>query len=515
MPYLKFRKGHASPKALIQYLRREGKHHNPHSVLGYDYLNCSSRADDIIEHRDVWEQMDDTRRAYENDTDYGSLKCRTYQHLIISPNPKDSISLEDLQDLTLGLIEKHFGDFECFIVYHNDNESRIPHAHVVINNTNLETGRRIAPYLTKTKVGTIRNDLQARAKAMGLHSFEQFRGPKSSMTPEDLAREKEEREEGGGFAVYSDFSILDKLDGDQDELDTTRSPGAESEGGKARTSKSGGGGWSASQQAEWKGTAERKCEDKGEYSWVGDIRQRVSAARHMAGSIAEFKHLCHVLGIDIAENKKGDFIYSFANRESRKVSGTKMGTNYSKSGIEKDLAAKGGKVPPKKAKENAVGLLGRIAVKQDASVNSGDKRTIVGFTVKDGADVTMAEVVAALTTNAAYGIQSMEDYARARPVTDSGRDDIAKTKATAAGIGLFDGVEDSRPDLPTVPEVPKDTRELTPAEKAALIAKHYAALGVGGSGKKTAAQDDSKGGKASASSGSGGAVKDKKADKGK
>ena len=29
------------------------------------------------------------------------------------------------------------------IVYHDDNENGIPHAHVVVNNTNVVTGRRL------------------------------------------------------------------------------------------------------------------------------------------------------------------------------------------------------------------------------------------------------------------------------------------------------------------------------------------------------------------------------------
>lgn len=45
--------------------------------------------------------------------------------------------------LTVEWASEHFPDHQVAIVYHDDNEGRIPHAHVVVNNTSLETGRRL------------------------------------------------------------------------------------------------------------------------------------------------------------------------------------------------------------------------------------------------------------------------------------------------------------------------------------------------------------------------------------
>lgn len=40
-------------------------------------------------------------------------------------------------------MRENFGNYEVAVVYHDDNERRIPHAHVVVNNTNLNTGHRL------------------------------------------------------------------------------------------------------------------------------------------------------------------------------------------------------------------------------------------------------------------------------------------------------------------------------------------------------------------------------------
>ena len=43
--------------------------------------------------------MDDTR--WRNDTPWGDKPCRTYEHYVLSPDPKDHVSLNDLRELTV------------------------------------------------------------------------------------------------------------------------------------------------------------------------------------------------------------------------------------------------------------------------------------------------------------------------------------------------------------------------------------------------------------------------------
>lgn len=87
--------------------------------------------------------MDGTRSRWRNDTPWGGRPCRTYKHYVLSPDPKDHVGLDDLRELTVSWAREHFGDYEVAIVYHDDNAGHIPHAHVVVNNTDIVTGRRL------------------------------------------------------------------------------------------------------------------------------------------------------------------------------------------------------------------------------------------------------------------------------------------------------------------------------------------------------------------------------------
>ena len=116
-------------------------------ALAKDFFNLSVDERDGYgdEDKDIrWaDEMDATRRAFGNDTPFGAMRARTYKHFIISPDPEDGIDLEALRELAKAWALEHFADFQVAIVYHDDNASRIPHAHIVVNNTNLETGKRM------------------------------------------------------------------------------------------------------------------------------------------------------------------------------------------------------------------------------------------------------------------------------------------------------------------------------------------------------------------------------------
>ena len=62
---------------------------------------------------------------------------------MLSPDPKNHVKLDALRELTVAWVREHFSEHEVAIVYHDNNAGRIPHAHVVVNNTNVVTGRRL------------------------------------------------------------------------------------------------------------------------------------------------------------------------------------------------------------------------------------------------------------------------------------------------------------------------------------------------------------------------------------
>ena len=134
-------------------------------AIATDYMNLDAPADERGAALFDWaSEMDATRHAYGNDVPWRGLRVRTYKHYIVSPDPRDHIELDDLRDLARSWASEHFGDYEVAIVYHDDNERGIPHAHVVVNNTNLETGRR----LQDPDPAALNHSLQRMAAERGL-----------------------------------------------------------------------------------------------------------------------------------------------------------------------------------------------------------------------------------------------------------------------------------------------------------------------------------------------------------
>lgn len=91
------------------------------------------------------------------------------------------------------------------------------------------------------------------------------------------------------------------------------------------------------------GRAERELEGKGEYSWVGDIRARVSIARMVARNEEEFRSVLKAMSLNVKDNSakasRRDWIYSFDDRPALRVSGEKMGLSFGKEHLTRRFAS--------------------------------------------------------------------------------------------------------------------------------------------------------------------------------
>lgn len=281
MPYVKCISGHTSARGVQRYLERGGR------ALATDFVNIDvpvkGVCDGLEDHTpfDWWREMDRTRSDFGNDASWNGQRARTWKHYILSPSPEDGIELAKLRRLATAWAKENFGDYEVAIVYHDDNAGRIPPAHVVVNNTNLVTGHRIQ----EPDPRAVKRSIQRLARGMGFSWFE----------------------------------------------DAPRSAAAK----RARAV--------TPRQQVHVGRAERELEAKGEYSWVGDIRARVSIARMVARNEAEFGSVLEAMGVEVRDNSarapRRDWVYSLAERPTLRVGGEKLGLSFGRDSLARRFAS--------------------------------------------------------------------------------------------------------------------------------------------------------------------------------
>lgn len=143
-------------------------------AIARDFLNFPTDRD----HARNWSYFfDKTREKNGKNRLYGGKSPVTYQQFIVSPDPRDEVDIDTLRAFVtewandlFGGGEGSLGTFEVAIVYHDDNKRGIPHAHVVVNNTDLETGNKLQIKNSQNKF--LATHLQELALKYGLTAFE-------------------------------------------------------------------------------------------------------------------------------------------------------------------------------------------------------------------------------------------------------------------------------------------------------------------------------------------------------
>ena len=285
MPILKPISGHSSVKPAMHYLMKKNR------AVAVDFVNLDAPIAERERLAFDWAgAMDRTRHEFGNDVPWRAQRVRTYKHYIVSPDPKDQIGFDALRDLATAWAKEHFGDYEIAVVYHDDNERGIPHAHVIVNNTNLATGRRLQDPDPKA----LNHSLQRMAAERSLRHF-------------------------------SDTAELRGVTARAEKMSTRARP--------------------KSLQREYVRKAEAELVAKGEYSWTADIRARVRIARIVARNEAEFRSALTAMGIEVSDNSPGatrrDWVYSFADHPTKRISGEKLGLSYGKERLLSSFALNG------------------------------------------------------------------------------------------------------------------------------------------------------------------------------
>lgn len=135
--------GHTGLDKARAYLERDDR------ALAHDFLNLDapeladgSRLPAYGKY-DWASAMGATRAEFGNDAAWGDRRARTYKHYIVSPDPRDAVGLSRLRSVAMSWARERFPKHEVAVVYHDDNANPIPHARVIVNNTNLGTGGRL------------------------------------------------------------------------------------------------------------------------------------------------------------------------------------------------------------------------------------------------------------------------------------------------------------------------------------------------------------------------------------
>jgi hypothetical protein len=276
MPLVKPISGHTRLGAAQRYLEREGR------ALARDFLNLDAPMEGldgdgmpVYQEYDWASVMDATREMRGNDSPFKGRKARTYKHYVFSPDPRDAVGLSQLRSVTMSWVEENFGDYEVAVVYHDDNEHHVPHAHVIVNNTNLETGRR----LQDPDPRALKRSAQRIAGEMGLSHFSDRPGRASERDSDVYMRRHVDRPEAA-FA------------------------------------------------------------ERGEYSWVADIRTRVDVARSLARTPDDFRAALGEMGVSVRPSARrgDDWVYSLAETPSRQVSGSRLGASYTRREVTRWIA---------------------------------------------------------------------------------------------------------------------------------------------------------------------------------
>lgn len=393
MTYLKILSGHSSAKWIRYYLFKNDR------ALDKDFLNLTDRD---WKGRDWAKVMDRTREVFGNDKPVKkNTKVRTYEHMIISLDEKDNgVELEDFRDFVNEWASKWFdsrspegqgiGRFEVAIAYHDDNTAReadgkqgILHAHIVINNTELETKRRISGLRTTKVVQAMRADLQTMSLERGWHAFatdgksytqaemdakglKVSRGKRLDRAMSALDRVLANEAKGAQIEDYGQ-AMQDKMNechsvekmipetyndrvvtSPQSKPDKIESNGsAESVGLSYTTMRTDDGrvmrlvvphGFGDSETM-----AERQIENREGWSWKDDIRDRVDIALRISKGPIDFATKLNELGIQVNYNREGDIVYHHpSDPSSRKVKGATLGRRYAAESIEQTMAEKYG-----------------------------------------------------------------------------------------------------------------------------------------------------------------------------
>lgn len=374
-------------------------------ALGHDFLNMGElNGPDALP---WYEYMDRTREAYGNDVKYGNKQTLYYKQYVVSPDPRDECSLEQLRDVTMEWVRTWFSDFQVAVVYHDDNESCVKHAHVIVNNTNLTNGHRLGSYLRKDLTRRINQSAQQIALEHGLRGFDEHH---ESRTGDEMR--------GAGTRVADDRDV-----------------------GRRRSTRSTGGSHSRRAGRQTDTRTEREARARGEKPWKDDIRECINVALDVAATESEFIDCLAGLGVRVTvsrqhrANEAPEWVFHHPEWEThrgRMVRGARLGVAFSRRNLDVIFALN--VVEIRQVATSAT--VPRVPPDPRTRRNIISGMSVVSTGTRTGR-VTLDEVSQMLSFNRDNGIRCYDDY-RALKTPES-----IRAERVAREIGAFDVSNDA------------------------------------------------------------------------
>lgn len=294
MPVCKIKSCKGSARDLMGYLLKDGRAldcdlYNLGEWFGYEEYEFEGDREKRLAY-DWAGEMDATRKRFGHDRMRNGRAPRSYEHVIISPDPADKITLPRLRALVSQLIASEFDSYQVAVVYHDDNASGVPHAHLCVNVSDLDTGLK----LHRSNKYQLNRHVQELAQGLGLSAFDnRFPGEREPV------------------AAKPDNDYTDARERAQ----------------------------AVTRQPRYLSRAERAVAAEGRESWKADIRARVMLAIQTTQDSAAFRARLGELGVTMRMNspkaRRRDWVYALADEPTKCVTGERLGYAYGKCAIER------------------------------------------------------------------------------------------------------------------------------------------------------------------------------------
>lgn len=324
MPIVKFISGHTSVKWCARYLMKDGR------ALAKDFIMISERDRKNTYFTRV---MDETRDAFGNNTAPEGKRCRTYEHVIVSLSPEDGAGdLDDFREMIRQWAVRNFNGYQIAIAYHSDNKQRLAegkegllHAHLIINNTNLDDGSRISSHLTNKRVAAIVKDMQKTAHDWLWSSIDEEVWDRRRWLDPELSDRDEHRARRGLPPISRERRQGPTSRRVEDPLRLT--------GHEARRSPMS--------------KSERGFYERNGWSWKQDLREAVASALATAKSDRELKDELSRLGVGMRKRRDGEYVFTHrdsarrvaANQRPWSARGSTLGERFAPSEVRRAMRA--------------------------------------------------------------------------------------------------------------------------------------------------------------------------------